>query len=468
MPVPENSVHRRRIASSGAPGASLGSCPGPELATANAWKAFYREAQSVDVTLGPLTDTEFLVLDPESKPVAGAAVEPREVLTAIGLTYSPAPKFILPILEAVTDADGRLPRPGLALRRIPLGANYDPSLGIQHQRLPDHPGPTARDSSSLRGNLRPHRRRRSTRMDAASSSPSPRPVTRSIVTPRGLRMLSRGATASFTVPAIAGGHAPVQIAKWTSATSPAIPMAGVQPNAVTNVEIRLERTVRVRGSIRDRENGHPVARAEILIGPGTPKEGETGVSIWGRFEINLTRRCDVESDIHTWLLHTVWLDPSSQRHRVPAGVEAFDLPPIEVVRGVKVQGRLVDAADQPIANVSVYADAASEESPVRHALTDGDGKFTLMNSCQGSAPRYRYSFDQGGAPEGLDPVGEVRIVRKNPLALRAPSRKRRNGDGPPPLGQFDGAMSRAMKSTDQFSACRPGPADLPCTCARAV
>ena len=40
---------------------------GHQLATANAWKAFYREAQSVDVTLGPLTDTEFLVLDPESK-----------------------------------------------------------------------------------------------------------------------------------------------------------------------------------------------------------------------------------------------------------------------------------------------------------------------------------------------------------------------------------------------------------------
>ena len=144
----------------------------------------------------------------------------------------------------------------------------------------------------------------------------------------------------------------------------------------------------------------------------------------GRFEIN-TLPGDVTLKVTSMPGSYIQFgdDPSSQRHRVPAGVEAFDLPPIEVVRGVTVQGRLVDAADQPLANVSVYADAAAGNRQYGAALTDGDGKFTLMIPA-GVPLRYRYSFDQGGAPEGLDPVGEVGIVRENPLLLRAPSRKK--------------------------------------------
>jgi hypothetical protein len=115
-------------------------------------------------------------------------------------------------------------------------------------------------------------------------------------------------------------------------------------------------------------------------------------------------------------------DPSSQRRHVPPGVDAFDLPPIEVVRGVKVQGRLVDATDQPIANVSIYADAASGNRQYGAGATDHDGAFT-MRIPSGVPIKYRYSFDQGGAPPGLDPVGEARIVREVPLLLRAPTRR---------------------------------------------
>jgi hypothetical protein len=83
----------------------------------------------------------------------------------------------------------------------------------------------------------------------------------------------------------------------------------------------------------------------------------------------------------------------------------------------------VDAADQPIANVSVYADATSGNRQYGAATTDRDGAFTMMMP-SGFPLRYRYSFDQGGVPQGLDPVGEARIVRENPLLLRAVSQKR--------------------------------------------
>jgi hypothetical protein len=399
---------------------------GHQLATANAWKAFYREAQSVDVTLGPLTDTEFLVLDPEGKPVAGATVEPREVLTPIGLTYSLASKFILPILEAVTDADGRARVPALSYGAFSWVRITTPSLGIQHQRLPDPPLAPQREihlrsTGKIFGRIVADRPEwtRGVKLSITTTSD---PVDRDT---KGIaEVVSRG-DGLFLIPAIAGGHARFEIAvDPVRPVLPRIPDVGVRPDAVTNVEIRLERTVRVRGSIRDRETGRPVARAEMLIGDGVPNKGEKGMSDSdGRFEVD-TLPGDVTMQVVSAPGSFVQVgdDPSSRRHHVPAGVEAFDLPPIEVVRGVKVQGRLVDVADQPIANVSIRADAASGNRQYGAGATDQDGAFTMLIP-SGVPLKYRYSFDQGGAPQGLDPVGEAPIVRDNPLLLRARSRK---------------------------------------------
>ncbi len=400
--------------------------PGHRLATANAWKALYREAQSVDLTLGPLTNTEFLVLDPKGKPVAGATVEPREVLTAIGLTYSPAPTFILPILEAVTGADGRARVPALPYETFRWVQITTPSLGIQHQRLPDPPLAPQREihlrsTGKIFGRIVADRPEwtRGVKLSITTTSD---PVDRDT---KGIAEVVSRADGLFLIPAIAGGHARFELAvDPVRPVLPRIPDVGVQPDAVTNVEIRLERTVRLRGSIRDRENGHPVARAEILIGHGAPKEGEKGVSdSEGRFEVN-TLPGDVTMQVVSAPSSFVQVgdDPSSQRHHVPAGVEAFDLPPIEVLRGVKIQGRLVDAANQPIAFVSIYADAASGNRQYGAGTTDHDGAFTMLIP-SGVALKYRYSFDQGGVPEGLDPVGEAPIVRDNPLLLRTRSRK---------------------------------------------
>ena len=400
--------------------------PGHRLATANAWKALYREAQSVELTLGPLTDTEFLILDPEGKPVAGATVEPREVLTPIGLTYSPAPKFILPILEAVTGADGRARVPALPYEAFRWVRITTPILGIQDQRLPDPPLAPQREirlrsTGRIFGRIVADRPEW-TRGVKLSITTTSAPVHRDT---EGIAEVVSRADGIFLIPAIAGGHARFEIAvDPVRPILPRIPDVGVQPDAVTHVEIRLERTVRVRGSIRDRETSHPVARAEVLIGHGAPNEGEKGMSdSEGRFEVD-TLPDDVTMQVVSAPGSFVQVgdDPSSQRHHVPAGVEAFDLPQIEVVRGVKIQGRLVDAANQPIANVSVYAYAASGDRQYGAQATDHDGAFTMMIP---SAVRlkYMYRFDQGGVPEGLEPVGEAGIVCENPLLLRTARRK---------------------------------------------
>jgi RNA polymerase sigma factor (sigma-70 family) len=107
MPVPEGRLPKLEDARFGLVGLIWAHAPGHQMAMANAGHALATKAQSVDMILGSAADTEFLVLDPEGKPVAGAIVEPRGVKTPINLIYSAAPEFILPVLRAVTGADGR-------------------------------------------------------------------------------------------------------------------------------------------------------------------------------------------------------------------------------------------------------------------------------------------------------------------------------------------------------------------------
>ncbi len=64
------------------------------------------KADHVDLTLGPATDTSFVVFGPDGRPVAGALVEPYRVLTPINLYTSPPAAIVADRRSwAVTDAE---------------------------------------------------------------------------------------------------------------------------------------------------------------------------------------------------------------------------------------------------------------------------------------------------------------------------------------------------------------------------
>jgi RNA polymerase sigma factor (sigma-70 family) len=415
--------------------------PAHQIATANAYRALVGKAQSVDLTLGPATDTAFLVLDPEGQAVAGATVEPDMVKTQAILYYS-VPKFILPNLRAVTDVGGRVRLPALpreALRSVRVATR---NLGIQDVTFADIvesgtpdvkdvvTGPAERvihlrSTGRILGRIIAERPEwtQGVKLNVITSNPNaPQHVVNTAWDQDvGEAEVVSRADGVFVIPAIAAGQARFRVTAHPAlAVLPRIPNVEVQGGATARVEIGLERTVRVRGVIRSRETGEPITGAEILIGHGARKEGERAVSdSQGRFESN-TLPGDVTVRVVSTPGSLVQLgdDPLSHRQLVPAGVEAFELPPIEMVRGVTVQGRLVDAANQPIAKASVYADAASGNRQYSAGTTTREGAFT-MTLPSGVPLRYRYSFDQGGAPEGLDPVGDARIAQENPLLLRA-------------------------------------------------
>ena len=248
--------------------------PGHEMATANAWKALYREVHSVDLTLGTATNTEFLVLDPARKPVAGATVEPRGVKTPINLVYSLPPKFVLPILQAVTGADGRARLPALRFETFRSVQIATATFGIQHQWLQEpFNGPPQREIH-LRSTGRVIGRvvadqpewARGVKISITTTSDPDRRDT------EGTAEVVSRADGFFVIPSIAEGHARLRIT--VDPTVPVVPRipdveAEVERDAITRVQIRLEKSVRVRGAIRSRKTGEPITRAEILTGRQT-------------------------------------------------------------------------------------------------------------------------------------------------------------------------------------------------------
>jgi hypothetical protein len=402
--------------------------PGHQIATANVWPALTGQAQSVELTLGPLTDTEFLVLDPAGKPVAGATVEPGGIKTPV-VTYSPPPRFIRPIVRAVTGADGRTRLTALTHEAFRSVQVTTAALGMQRLWFDEPRNSQPQRTIQLRSTGRIMGRivadrpewTRGVKVFITTAGNEGRRAT------EGTAEVASRADGLFLVPAIAVGRAQFDVrVDPTLPILPRIPDVQIQADAIARVDIRLEKTVRVRGEIRSRETSDPVAGVQILIGNGTPKEGVTVVSdSQGRFELS-TLHGDVTMQLTSAQGSWIQLgdDPLADRHRVPAGLESFDLPPVEVVRGVTVQGRAVDAGNQPIASVSICADAATGKRQYGWATTNADGAFTM--AIPGGVPlKYRYSFDQGGVPQGLDPGGELEVVRESPLLLRA-----RRGESP--------------------------------------
>jgi RNA polymerase sigma factor (sigma-70 family) len=408
------------------------------IAMANAREALYRKAQSVDLTLGPLTDTEFLILGPDGKPVAGATVEPGGIKTPIGLTLDSPPEFLLPKLQAVTDADGRARLPALPSELFRYVQIATEPLGIQRLDLFGRPQGVTEREIRLRPAGRIFGRILADRPEWA------RGVKLSITTTLDsvgrhdiegtVEVVSRP-DGLFLIPAIASGTAMIGVTIDPAIRAlPRVPQAEVQPGAVARIDIRLEKPVKVRGLVRASDTGNVVAGAKILIGHGARNKGEGGVSdLEGRFEVD-TLSGDVTVQVLSGPDTLVQLgeDPLQKRYRVPAGIDTLDLPPIDVVHGVNVQGRLVDAANQPLANASVYADAASGNRLYDAVSTGPDGAFTMMVPSR-IPLRYRYAFHQGGAPQGVEPVGEAAVVREKPLLLRASSQPRPQvGEDQPP------------------------------------
>ncbi len=407
---------------------------GHRMNTASAYAALSGKAKSVDLVLGPATDTSFVVFGPDGRPVAGAVVEPHLVLTPVNAYMFP-PRAMQPAIRAVTDADGRaalpaMPRAGFRAVNVTVG-----SLGAQKVDFVDRDTEPARREIRLRPAGRVEGRVIADRPEWArglkvyvTTTENGDPYRLSFKA-LGDDIVTTGPDGSFVVPAIAAGKLVVgtQVAEGLPVRPIAPEGLEVRIDQTTRVFIPLVKAVRLRGVIRVQGTGEPIAGASVAVGYGYKRSKLDGGS---RPTGSATVVSDAQGRFATYglpgdaTMQVIYMpepfvqmgQPWAERHAVPEKVEAFDLPPIEVVRGVTIKGRLVDAEGRPLAGLKLSGLAG--DRGYGFAITEPQGDFTMSSVPAGLKFSYRVWVDD------REPPVDVEIVKEEPLLLRADVGKR--------------------------------------------
>jgi RNA polymerase sigma factor (sigma-70 family) len=341
---------------------------GHQIATATAYEQLSSgKADPVDLTLGPATTTSFRVLDPDGQPLAGAVVAPYHLKTPVA--YENPPSTMLPVLRSVSDATGRamlpaLPQKGFMTVQVTSKAFGAQQLGLFSAPpgpiLPTGQGPTPPatpqqlplDQAEAEPAERTLRLREVGRVEGRIVTSRPEwaaGVTVYVTTSTsqffvGLGNIEGTATVvtqpdgSFVIPAVAAGQ--LQIGARVNLSLPVRPRfpltLEVRSGESTRVEIALEKAVRVRGVVRVKDTGEPATGLSILIGYGSGHD--TVVSdAKGQYE-----GFALPGEVSTQIIafpdgFTPPMVITEGKHHIPPGTETFDLPAIEVVRGVPPQ-----------------------------------------------------------------------------------------------------------------------------------
>jgi RNA polymerase sigma factor (sigma-70 family) len=398
---------------------------GHQISTASAYQALAGKAGPVDVTLGPATDTSFVVVGPDGRPVAGAVVEPFNFKTR--RMYEIPPHSMLPVVRGITDATGRAQLPALPREGLSTVQVTSEVLGIQRLRITDAATEPAQRTIRLRlvgsldGRIVSDRPEWGSGVALYVTTEIERVAWGQEATTGGAKVVTQ-ADGSFTIPAVATGKL-----TFGDRIDQALPVRPRLPETLevrtgqtTHAEIPLEKAVRVSGVIRVKDTGEPVAGAAIAVGYGAPRQNDRVVSdAKGQYGTYVLAG-DVTTQVIAMPGPFVQLgQPWNERHHLPSGATTFDLPAIEVVKGVEIRGRLVDMADRPIANRRVVG--GTEQRGYAFATSDQNGEFTTNSVPPGIKLSYSVWVNDHEQPV------DATILKEEPLLLRVPIDQEKKG-----------------------------------------
>ncbi len=411
------------------------------LAAATAWKTLTEKTpEPVDITLGPATDTAFRVIGPDGRPALGATVEPYHFKTPRAYEFVPA--TLLWLVRASTDASGRaalpaLPREGFSSVQVMTGAT-----GVQQLRLRDMASEPAereirlRPAGRIEGKVVAERPEwaKGLKVYLSTSDPSD-PYDIGFNRTAGNAQVTSGPDGTFVVPAIAGGRLSIMVGVDNALpVRPRLPEnLDIPAGQTTRVEIPLVPAVKVAGVIRVAGTGQPVKGASISVGFGSPRQSDqVETDAQGRFTAHVLPG-DVTTQVISMPDGLVQLGaPWAEKHRVPEGAQTFDLPAIEVVKGHTITGRVVDAQDRPVADVSL--NGVSGDRRYGFGQTDKNGAFSLSDVPAGLEMSYQVWPSQHENPV------DAQIVTREPLVLRVDLVGRMANSGKPEVPQVIGTV----------------------------
>lgn len=328
---------------------------------------------------------EFLVRGPDGRPVAGARVHPRGLR---GEPYSVPAGLSDQIADrTVTDARGRAVLTAFFPEEVSTVFVSAPGLGRQYFALGNQGGvreartidlvPVGRVEGRIVADdpaLARHRKLMAVTW-AGRRGPPAIGLERPMTDDQGRFTIPEAPVGDLT----ASANPPAGSPAFFQMTSP----AKVEAGRTTQVELRPLRTVRLRGTLRERGTGAPIAGAGVnLYGSSHDETGTVRTDPNGRFTLfSLPGGSPlIMVEPPDGFAHRMFgLDSP----RIPGDVAAFDLPPIELSRAGTVAGVVVDDRGAPVPGAVVRASYPVEEGPnargmqERRAVAGPRGEFQL-------------------------------------------------------------------------------------------
>jgi beta-lactamase regulating signal transducer with metallopeptidase domain len=416
--------------------------PGHAIGTGSAYAQIFggEPEKPFQIELPPAGDLSFLVLLPNGEPAVGARVEPLHFKTPRAYDY--VPHELVDLIAGTTDAAGRTTMPALTWEGV---WTIDVKLaGYGTQRFDGQlkdPTDPPEQTLQLRTTGRVEGRIAIDQIELARDMFVSIETNADLPPDVGLRVTARqpfdaGATGvatvqvdqqgQFVIPEIAVGG--LQVSAWGDARLPVrarLPERNelrLFAGRTLSIEIPLEMGVRVSGMMRAKDTQEPVVGATLFVsdihGHGgyalTDAKGEYSALVLAG-EVNV-QPVDLPKG---YQLHgQAWIEPPT----VPADVDEFALPPIEIAPTTEIEGKLVDQDGRPMADVRVVGKVGDR----RHSTgqTDEHGVFTLTGVPIGFEIETFMVFTRDAHFSGVVESREPLVVRVGELLGTAVRRSR--------------------------------------------
>jgi beta-lactamase regulating signal transducer with metallopeptidase domain len=363
------------------------------------------------IQLPPASNTRFRVLTLGGEPLPDVLVQPQNYRTSVG--FDAVPEEMQPVVSARTDTNGlvTLPaiEPGLLFRlemaneefgRQSIRTDFNSDVPEREIRL--------RPTATIKGQL------------VGEKPEWVRGVKLSFTTdnqdeardPHGIAEVVTDEEGRFEVPVIASGG-PLRTYVSLDPKLPVRPRLrdGLYLTAgeTMQLEIPLVPAPLAHGKVVAKSTGKPVPNAEISLGYGGFRQSDRVTTDESGKYMGRVLPGDVR--IHIIVLPDGFVQlgaPWAEPHQVPANVDEFELPTIEVVGTREVTGRLIDANDQPLPNTQVLAVKGNRR--YGFGKSDAEGRFK-MRVPEGVETKIQVYLERRGSVP-------VAVVQQAPLIVR--------------------------------------------------
>jgi hypothetical protein len=414
------------------------------------------------VTLEKPASATFRVRDPHDQPVSGVEVSLQQIAGG----YSGLPEELAARFVTRTDRDGRAALNGVSLKRVYGIRVVAPSLGIQNFYAPGG----LKEGATLRLRAAVPVEGRVTADDPAAArnltvhigvAPGRNYDTTKLL-PHGEATMVTDDQGRFRIPALSFGSAHVVVRLPEDSLYRGPPMVGREIPQGGRVElvIPLKRMVRVRGAIRDKGTGKPIAGIEIRFGSRDLSEllPMALTDAEGRYEAIAPpgeKSLFYLSDAKGYLKPPQgYLGPVGGNQLAIGPTDGQTLPVIELDRGAALRGSVVDESGNPVAGARI------------------EGKWTQLGEAfkgaNGATGRLMRTFSTNGTSDdrgefllqGIHPGANVLLEANLGNAWTDRPQPAAAGTDTPVKLVINGANTVALIGQVVDSACKPVAGDL--------